>query len=276
MHSRENGYRHIWLLSGTGEGPSLARSLVGQGWKVSVSVVSSQASLAYEDINLSEMLVGPLGGVEEILKFLKKAQLLHHGFDWVIDATHPFAQVISSDLQIACQQVSQPILRFERPLRALGLASLISNARELEDRPLKGKNVLLAMGSRHLSEYVASVNQAGANVFARVLPSPESLSNALACSVREERLAVLRPLQGDCIGQMEASLCKRWSIDVVVCRQSGGLNQQTWEEICKDQKLGLFLVSRPPIILKTECFDNLNSLLNRISSPIMVKHDFYS
>ena len=66
MQSSKNGYRHIWLLAGTGEGPILAKALLEKGWMVTVSVVSDQGSWPYLEMPLTSVLIGALEGVEGI------------------------------------------------------------------------------------------------------------------------------------------------------------------------------------------------------------------
>ena len=46
-------------------------------------------------------------------------------------------------------------------------------------------------------------------------------------------------------GAIERALCRRWGISAVLCRQSGGLTQQIWQNL--SQELGLQLIQiRPP------------------------------
>ena len=66
MHSRHNDHRLIWLLAGTGEGSSIAAALIREGFGVSVSVVSYQASLQYSHLPLESLWVGALDGDEAI------------------------------------------------------------------------------------------------------------------------------------------------------------------------------------------------------------------
>ena len=73
MQFRKNDHRHIWLLSGTGEGPLLATALVEKGWNVKVSVVNDSASWPYLGIDLVSINVGALQGVEGIKGVLKEA-----------------------------------------------------------------------------------------------------------------------------------------------------------------------------------------------------------
>ena len=87
MHSRDNGYRHMWLLSGTGEGPGLAEAFLLRDWKVSVSVVSQQAALAYSGLFLDNLWIGAVGGIAEIQEILKQGASFSERFDLVLDAT---------------------------------------------------------------------------------------------------------------------------------------------------------------------------------------------
>jgi len=265
MQSRKNGQRHVWLLSGIGEGPALANLLIEQGWKVSVSVVSVQASWPYFEMSLSSLLVGPIKGIEGIKEVFEDAEHLHEGFDWVIDATHPFAVEISSSLQKACKEVHQPLLRFERPLNKAPRTYLIEDSKELANHSLQGRNILMALGARFLRETVDAAHQSGAKVFARVLPTPESLKQSLRCLLLDSHLAVIRPLKGRHVGDLERALCRRWSITDVVCRQSGGLTENLWQEICKDQNIKLWLVSRPKLAVGVEVFNSLDALLDHVS-----------
>ena len=127
MHLRRNCQGHVWLLSGTGEGPKLAKALIQEGWSVTVSVVSFQASISYSDLSLEKLKIGLLEGVKEIVKVLEDSELDHQGFDWVLDATHPFAELISSSLREACEYLSQPLVRYERPQEDLDKGILISD-----------------------------------------------------------------------------------------------------------------------------------------------------
>jgi len=156
MHGRRNDQRHVWLLSGTGEGPALAAALVSQGWRVSVSVVTVGAAAAYADLPLENLWTGPLAGVQGIRWVIDQANLVNQGFDWVVDATHPFAVQISVDLRRACEQSMQPLLRFERPMEPFTEASLIATSADLARQKLQGSRLLMALGARHLGQAVAA------------------------------------------------------------------------------------------------------------------------
>ena len=60
MEIRKKCQPHLWLLTGTVEGHVFAKSLLEEGWKSTVSVVSDRASIPYEKLNLQKILIGAL------------------------------------------------------------------------------------------------------------------------------------------------------------------------------------------------------------------------
>ncbi len=265
MHSREKCQLNVWLLSGTGDGPVLAKAFLKKGWKVSVSVVSPQASLAYIGLDLDELFIGPLNGVDGICSILKKTHEEKRNFDYVIDATHPFATIITDNLTIACKKLNQNFIRFERPVENIQNAKLIKDINQLEQFDLRGQRLLFAIGSRSLNSAVSSAKASGAISFARVLPTVEGLLKSLSLTMPQENIAVLKPLKGNPPGSIEEALCRRWKISGVVCRESGGLNQKVWQAICNRRKLDLWLISRPQSPSGIENVYSVNELINKMS-----------
>ena len=231
----------IWLLAGTGDGPPLAAAMIRHGWRVTVSVVTAAASRAYAGLDLDQIRIGALQGPDAIRKELQ----VDPGFHWVVDATHPFASQISADLKQACADCDQPLLRFERPRESGGSVHLLAALDGLAQCSLSGRRVFLAIGGRHLPLAHAAAREAGAEVFARCLPSTAGLRLALAAGLPPDHLAVLRPLQGEPPGAIERALCRRWRINTVICRQSGGVTERLWRQLSQDLNLDLLLLRRP-------------------------------
>ena len=262
MQVGKNGYRYVWILSGTSEGPLLAEAFIKKGWKVSVSVVTSEAALAYSSLLIEDIWIGAISGISEIRNIIINASMTSRRFDFVLDATHPFANVISSYLQKACKAMDVPLLILDRSIDTSPKANLISSFQDLEDEKLRHKNVLLAIGSRYLKDAVTSLNQVHANLFVRILPNSESLKKALACSISESNIAMFRPVPVKPFGGLESALCRRWSIQAVICRQSGGLTEQLWNRVSNKEDIDLWLLSRPSSSLEFGIQHTLESLLN--------------
>ena len=260
MQAGGDDQHRIWILSGTGEGPPLSRCLAASGWRVQVSVVTEAAALAYKGIPLDQIRVGALDGQAAMASLLQE----QGPFRWVVDATHPFATRVTQDLLEVCDRLGQPLLRLERPQPSIGHAEFLNHPDDLRDRSLVGRRLLIALGARHLASAVAAGQAAGADVFARVLPSADSLRRALAVGLSPNRLAVVRPRQGHPPGGLEQALCRRWSISDVLCRQSGGDTESLWRVITSEQGLRLWLLRRPQEPPLIETVVGVQALLRRL------------
>ena len=285
----------IWLVSGIGEGPQLARALLARGWRLRVSVVGEAAGRAYAPHPALELQVGALAGPGAIATALVEARRHQGGFRWVVDGTHPFAERISADLLSACRRLDQPLLRLQRPpvavpiqgpltaplaswadggALAIGPGGLprrqvLNSLQDLAALDLGGKRLLLAIGARRLREALAH-SPAHAH-FARILPNPTALALARAAGLADGQLACVHPRLGlpalppgsgsggigaegpgpakepgpPRPGAIERALCRRWAIDAVLCRQSGGVTEQLWSDLCAELGLELLLLRQP-------------------------------
>jgi len=261
----------IWLVSGIGEGPRLARALLARGWRLRVSVVGEAAGRAYSPHPALELQVGALAGCGAIAAGLEAARR-QGGFRWVVDGTHPFAERISADLLAVCLRLDQPLLRLQRPpvpipiqaasmvlfestgagsslfggIGGLPRRQVLSSLADLAGLDLGGKRLLLAIGARRLGEALAHSPAKGH--FARILPNPAALALARAAGLADGQLACLHPAGGGTPtppGAIERALCRRWGIDAVLCRQSGGITETLWSELCLELGLELLLLRQP-------------------------------
>ena len=130
MHTRPPHHpgSPIWLLSGTGEGPPLAKTLLARGWRLRVWVVSEGAARSYPAAPGLELAVGPIGGSKAVANALARAEAAGDRPAWVVDATHPFARRISADLAEACRLRCGRGWRFEA--RALAWRCTLGHARD--------------------------------------------------------------------------------------------------------------------------------------------------
>ena len=265
MDIRKKCQPHLWLLTGTGEGHVFAKSLLNEGWKITVSVVSERASIPYKKLNLEKILIGALNSEEEISTVILNARNNETGFHCVIDLTHPFAKKITPTISKVCKELGQAFIRYERPIDNISNASLIKKLSDLGDFNFKNKSILFALGSRSLQEAIILGTNLGANVYTRVLSNPESIRKTLSSSILKENFAVINPLSS-IDGKIEKALIRKWNIDAVVCRQSGGRNEILWHQICSSMRIDLFLLERPDAFQHINLIDSYEKLLKRLKS----------
>jgi precorrin-6A/cobalt-precorrin-6A reductase len=240
--------RRLWLFTGTGDGPPLARRLLAQGWRLRVSVVTAAAGLAYAANDALELRVGPLAGAGTLTRELLEGGRRGEPFAAVVDATHPFATTIHGELERGSAAAGVPLLRLERSSPATAGTDPVQELADLgalRAVPLAGTRLLLAIGSRQLGQAVHC--SPAARHHARVLPTPQALRQALAAGLASERLAPLHPRAGAerGSGAVEAALLRHWGIEAVLARASGPPTEPLWRRLTTAHGCRLLLLRRP-------------------------------
>ena len=215
MQNQRNCYKNVWILSGTSDGPIIANRLLQVNYSVFASVLTYKAGQSYVENPKLHIITGKLNNKDQIINFINKNKIT-----CVVDATHPFAVIISKNLNNACKEINTPLLLFERK-------SLINDTNnffyinDLKDiNNVDNKNILLAIGSRFLNDTANYYMNCKANVFTRVLPTYESITKAFGSCIKNSNIAILEPSKNN-KSILEKKLCNFWEIDYVLCRESG-------------------------------------------------------
>ncbi|MFT2720954.1 precorrin-3B C(17)-methyltransferase [Deinococcus sp. A31D244] len=183
----------VWVFAGTSDGSALAQAIAGDGLPVTLSVATSLgASVAPQHPGV-RLYGGPAG--------VQARRLALRGARAVVDATHPYAQVITAQLRDLCAQLRVPYLRLERPARLEPDPAQLDGLSVVDDlntaaaqAAARGGPVFLATGSRDLeafwTAFLAAGGQAG-QVFVRLTPQPDVLARALALGVPARNVSAL-------------------------------------------------------------------------------------
>ena len=103
MHSA----KRILILGGTAEARDIAAALLVRGHHVTSSLAGvTKAPLLPQ----GELRVGGFGGTQGLIAYLRSAKV-----QVLVDATHPFAAIMSAHAHEAAGIIEIPLLRFERP-----------------------------------------------------------------------------------------------------------------------------------------------------------------
>ena len=219
----------VLLLGGTGEARELAAALTRDG----VPVISSLAGrVASPRLPEGEVRVGGFGGPEALARWL-----LDNDIAAVVDATHPFAERISSSAAGACERAEVPLLRLERPGWSEGpgddwhwVGDTDAAASAIPDL---GRRVFLTTGRQGLAAF--------ANVPAWFLvrcidpPGPP---------LPERRELVLD--RGPYTLERELALIDRHGIDLLVTKDSGGALTEAKLEAARTRGFPVIVIRRPP------------------------------
>ena len=222
--------QHLLILGGTAEAAALAAALAGR-----LRVTTSLAGRTEQPAPLpGAVRVGGFGGVEGLA-----AWLVENEADLVVDATHPFAAVISDHAVAACAQCSLPRLRLQRPAWLRG-----PNDRwiEVEDASAAaqtlaglGGRAFLTIGVQDLAAF------AGLNDIWKLIRLIAPPKVDLDLGPHEIILG-----RGPFTLAEERRLLQRYEISVLVTKASGGAATEAKLEAARDAGLPVILIRRPP------------------------------
>jgi precorrin-6A/cobalt-precorrin-6A reductase len=227
---RDAGRVTVLVLGGTSEARALAAELAGLP---GLRVISSLAGRIQDPVlPAGEVRVGGFGGVQGLADWARA-----EGVDAVVDATHPFAEQISAHAVAACARAGLPLLRLARP----GWheqegddwhhAGSIAAAAAL--LPPLGKRVFLTTGRQGLSAF-AALDRLWFLI--RCVDPPVGAMPA-NCEVLLAR--------GPYAREAERALMRRFAIDVLVTKDSGGSLTAGKLAAARDLDIPVVVVSRP-------------------------------
>lgn len=140
-------------------------------------------------------------------------------FDLVIDATHPYAQMVTENIEAACDQTGRPYLRLLRKeSQTVGDEVFVPDiAGAVEYLNTTEGNILLTTGSKELTKYLGLKHFAH-RVFARVLPMDASLQ---ACREAGLQPSHIIAMQGPFSEEMNLAMLRSIGAAALVTKDSG-------------------------------------------------------
>jgi precorrin-6x reductase len=248
--------KRVLLLSGTSEGPPLARALLEAGFTVRATVTRAEACASLfrssERERRDNLTVEARGFTEGGLSDF----LACGGADAVLDATHPFAVRITRTAHAVCRRLGVPFVRYERPdweppaeTRQVG-----SFAEAAALLPSLGTRALLTIGAKQLKHFIPLQNCLV--LIARILPCVESLQQALAAGFTPDRLLCLRPPFSQ---EFNRAVLREYRAEVLVTKASGREGGVV-EKVLAARELGLeVLMIRRPEQADIPCVNTLEA-----------------
>ncbi|CAN7574248.1 cobalt-precorrin-6A reductase [Terrabacter sp. LjRoot27] len=222
----------ILVLGGTGEARDLAGRLVERG----DTVVSSLAGrVSAPALPVGEVRTGGFGGVAGLAD-----HLVSHGYDLVVDATHPFAAQITGNAVAACATVGVPLVRLQRPgWSRHPLAGELTWVDDVEAARVAaealGVRPFLTTGRQQLESFAAWDDR---YVLARVVDPPDwDVPSSWE---------VLRA-RGPYSYAAERDLLESRAVDVLLTKDSGGALTEAKLTAAHDLGVPVVVVRRPPV-----------------------------
>lgn len=229
----------ICVFAGTTEGRELVEFLSTQPVSVTACVATEYGeTLLYPQDNLTISAQRLTAGEMEDL-FARGC------FNLVVDATHPYASVVTENIAAACKAAGTEYLRLLRS----GIAAP-EDAVFAEDIPeavsylntVEG-NLLLTTGSKELHKFT-SIKGFADRVYARVLPMKESLQ---LCESAGLKPAHILAMQGPFSKEMNVAMLRSVDAKFLVTKDSGskgGFEEK--QAAAREIGAKLVVIGRPP------------------------------
>jgi precorrin-6A/cobalt-precorrin-6A reductase len=220
----------ILILGGTGEAVELAEALASRRHRVTTSLAGRTTQ---PHVPKGRLHVGNFGGIEGLAKFLRDGR-----FDYLIDATHPFAAQMSAHAVKAAAAAGTPLLRLERapwPEPARGAWHHARDEGDAARHLPPSSTVFLTIGRQHLKPFVARTD---CRFVLRSIEPPEK-------NLPEN--FVLQPGRPPFTLPNELALLRRFGISHLVAKNSGGAQTAAKLEAAHLLKVHVVMIDRPEL-----------------------------
>jgi len=231
----------ILVLAGTGDGRLLVRQLVAEGHRVLASTLTEYGGWLLEQEGACQVRTGPLS-LDELT-----ALIHHYGAKVLVDATHPYAERVSTQAQEACRYAGIPYLRYRREETMLPESPLIHQVKNWEEAAETaldlGETVMLTIGTRRLEPFVMVARERHAcgrptRLIARVLPDEASIARCRQLGFSPGDIVAL---QGPISHQLNVAMFNHYGVKAVVAKNSGSTGG-TDAKVSACLELGVHLV----------------------------------
>lgn len=204
--------QRVLVFAGTNEGREICEYLCQNRVETTACVATDYGSFCMENISGLEIREGRLDEAT--------IQALIEEYDYVVDASHPYAQIISENIEKAynkCENLHIQKIRIVRESEEEkgqvfdGFESLCDFLNEREGA------VLLTTGSKDL-HYFQKLDGYEKRVYPRILPAIESLENALSLGVKKSNIICM---QGPFSLEMNVAMIHSIGAKYIVSKDTG-------------------------------------------------------
>lgn len=242
--------RKILILGGTRDARQLAFRLIHAGHDVTTSFAGVTEHPVQPE---GKVRVGGFGGVDGLRQYLKAENI-----DVLVDATHPFAAIISANAAAASGDVE--LLRLERPawiaqpsdnwIHVADIAAAVSAL------PAKA-SVMLTIGRKEVAPFIARLDLSGV---ARMI-EPTSVTLPANWSLILERPPFSL--------ESEMAVLRDNNITHLVSKNAGGGETEMKLVAARSLQIPVVMIARPnkPTVTTYSSVEGINTHISKLGSP---------
>ena len=255
--------KEILIFAGTTEGRELSEYLAAAGIAHTLCVATEYGKIVLKEHPCVKVHKGRMDR-EEMEIYIKNGN-----FGAVVDATHPYAEVVTQNIKNAMQDIDIPYLRLKRESNVTSsyekiqyFKDSVSCARALEKTD---GNILLTTGSKELSVFVKFIDKKE-RLYVRVLPGIESLQLCMDCGIAGRQILAL---QGPFSTQMNEAMLRQYQIKWLVTKASGNAGgYQEKLDAAQNLDIPVFVIGCPA---EQEChtFEEVCGQLEKICGQVI-------
>ncbi|MGN0345406.1 MAG: precorrin-6A reductase [Lachnospiraceae bacterium] len=210
--------KRIVVFAGTTEGRLLAERLAASGVEVTACVATEYGEKLMPEQSCLQVHRGRMDA-EEMADFLQ--QKMPH---LVVDATHPYAQVVSETVKKVCEELHMEYVRLLRPAGAalpaderIHIVEDAKAAAELAEQ-MSG-NIFLTTGSKELAVFVETITDFS-RLYARVLSTEETFEICKELGFEGKQLICM---QGPFSEELNRAMYGHVDAKILVTKESGDI-----------------------------------------------------
>lgn len=249
----------VLVIGGTSDAREICQRLDGARVAYTLSVATLAGQQLAGDIK-GELRCGRLER-EEMVRWLRDNQTR-----WVIDASHPYAEVVSRNIFAACREAQVLLSRYQRPEQQPELAHpqlyYVASPEEACARAAAlGERILLTTGSKDLARFCAGLS--GKTLLARVLPVAEVIAHCTALGFNASEIIALC---GPFSAEFNTACYRQYRVDVVITKASGAPGGYL-EKVLPALDMGIpcIVITRPqPVVAGEELLASLDAFTQRL------------
>ena len=206
----------VLIFGGTTEGRKLAGVLSSNGAHDVTLCVATEYGKNIIPKNAEFLIMSQRLNQAEMIDLIEKDK-----FDYVIDATHPYAGEATKNIKAACGETHTEYLRLIRDESSKNQSESViyaGNAAQAADL-LKNTsgNVLMTVGSKELAAFTIIENYSS-RLFVRIIPMIDSLQKVIGMGFNNANIICM---QGPFEADMNAAMLKMTNAAYMVTKDSG-------------------------------------------------------
>ncbi len=232
--------KEILIFAGTTEGRELSEYLAVAGIAHTLCVATEYGEIVLKEHPLVKVHKGRMNQ-EEMKSYIEAG-----GYEAVVDATHPYAEVVTQNIRNSMQDMDILYLRLKRENDVTSTYEKIQYFKDSVScaKALKKTdgNILLTTGSKELPVFTQFISNKE-RLYVRVLPGIESLQLCMDCGIAGKQILAL---QGPFTTQMNEAMLRQYQIKCLVTKESGNAGGYQ-EKLDAAQNLGIpvFVIGCP-------------------------------